>query len=295
MIRFTTLLGLSLLSIPAAGQMLELSREQMVEYTAANPFGRFADGRPMVPAGILEKARELSAEDCWGTLRRHNYTNQFAGEFKILDPDRKMAGRAVTAVYMPYRPDLDDLVTAGFRAAGFPNRGHQWVIDQLQEGDVLVVDTWGKVPGFVGDNLATYIKVATKTGGLVVDGGIRDLQGIHGMDTQIYYRFAHPGSVGNFTLIGMNVPVRIGEATVMPGDVVIGDREGVTFVPPAHIEEILDQRVEIMVHDEWTKIKLETGKYKSHQIYGRPRDPELIKEYQEYRAKRYKELGIEPK
>jgi regulator of RNase E activity RraA len=116
------------------------------------------------------------------------------------------------------------------------------------------------------------------------------------MDTQIYYKFAHPGSVGGgFSLIGQNVPVQIGDATVMPGDVAIGDREGVTFVPPHLIEPILERRVEIMVHDEWTKIKLETGKYKSHQIYGRPRDPELIEEYQEYRKKRYAELGVELK
>jgi 4-hydroxy-4-methyl-2-oxoglutarate aldolase len=295
MIRLTVLIVSLVLSLPLGAQMLKLTREQMVEYTPENPYSRFPDGRPKVPTSILEKARGLSAEDCWGVLRNKKFTNQFAGDFKILDPERKMAGRVFTAVYMPYRPDLNDLIMAGVRATGFPSGGHQFVIDSLQEDDVLVADAWGKVPGFVGDNLATYIMVATgKNGGLVVDGGIRDLQGIHGMDTQIYYRFAHPAAVTNFTLIGTNVPVQIGEATVMPGDVAIGDREGVTFVPPALIEPIIERRVEIMIHDEWTKIKLKTGKYKSHQIYGRPRDKELIDEYNVYREKRYKELGIEP-
>jgi regulator of RNase E activity RraA len=159
---------------------------------------------------------------------------------------------------------------------------------------VLVVDAWGKVPGFVGDNLATYIEVATKNGGLVVDGGIRDLEGMTDIDTQIYYRFADPGAVANFSLVGVNIPVRIGEATVMPGDIVLGDKEGVTFIPPQLLEKVLEQKTEIVIHDDWTKIKLRSGKYKSHEIYGRPRDPELIKEYEEYRAKRYKELGIDP-
>ncbi len=266
----------------------------MRKYTPDNPFDRLDDGRPKVPKALLDRALELSAEDCWGTLRSHKFTNQFAGDFKILKPGRKLAGRAITAVYMPYRPDLDDIIMAGIKATGFPSRGHQYVIDSLQEGDVLVVDAWGTVPGFVGDNLATYIEVATKYGGLVVDGGIRDLEGMDNIDTQIYYRFANPGAVTNFTLVGVNVPVRIGEATVMPGDVVVGDREGVTFVPPHLLEEILDRKIQIMIHDEWTKEKLRTGKYKSHEIYGRPRTPELIEEYEAYRKTRYEALGMEP-
>jgi len=294
MTRFTRIAVLLILCLPVSAQLLELTKEQMIELTSKNPYARFEDGRPKVPASLLEKARELSAEDCWGVLRGNKYTNQFAGGFDTLKPGRKLAGRAFTAVYMPYRPDLDDLVTAGMRATGFPGRGHQYVIDSLQEGDVLVVDAWGEVPGFVGDNLATYIEVATKTGGLVIDGGVRDLEGMSDIDTQIYYRFAHPRSVSNFTLVGVNVPVRIGEATVIPGDVVIGDKEGVTFLPPELLERTLERKIEIVIHDDWTKIKLRTGKYKSHEIYGRPRAPELIKEYEEYKAKRYKELGLEP-
>lgn len=291
MTRFTAFAVALLLSFPLGAQMLKLSREEMIQYTEKNPFERFPDGRPKVPDSLIERARGLSAEDCWGVLRQNKFTNQFEGNWKILNPDRKLAGRAFTAVYMPFRPDLDDIIMVGIKATGFPSRGHQYVIDSLQEGDVLVVDAWGEVPGFVGDNLATYVMVATKTGGLVVDGGIRDLQGVHGMDTQIYYRFAHPDAVTNFTMVGINVPVRIGKATVMPGDVVVGDREGTTFVPPQLIQEIVDNAVEIQVHDEWTKLKLKTGKYKSHEIYGRPRDPELIKEYEEYKERRLKELG----
>jgi len=262
MMGLVKLAGILVLSIPLTAQVFEFSREQMIKCTAKNPFGRFEDGRPKVPDSLIEKIRELSAEDCWGVLRRHQYVNQFEGNWKIIHPELKLAGRAVTAVYMPARPDLEDLVMAGLRARGFPNRGHQYVIDMLRPGDVLVADAYGKVPGFVGDNLATYIKVATKTGGLVVDGGIRDLESIHDIEVPIYCRFANPGAVTNFTLIGVNVPVRIGNVTVMPGDVVLGDREGTTFIPPELVQETVDRALEIKIHDEWTKMKLNTGRLK---------------------------------
>jgi len=266
----------------------------MIQYTAENPFERFDDGRPKVPEALLDRLRQLSAEDCWGVLRAAGYNNQFEGNWRILHPGKKLVGRAVTAVFMPERPDLESIIRAQFKARNFPSRGHQYVLDLLQEGDVLVVDCWGKVPGFVGNNLATYLMVATKSGGLVVDGGIRDLEDLQNVDVQIYYRFAHPDPVSNFTLVGVNVPVRIGNATVLPGDVVLGDREGVTFIPPSLVQKVVDNAIEIQIHDEWTQMKLRTGKYKSHEIYSRPRDPELIREYEEYRQRRYRELGLEP-
>lgn len=285
------LLGLAL-CLPLSGQVFEMSRDDLIQLTDKNPYGRFEDGRPKVPDELIEKARELSAEDCWGVLRRHRFTNQFAGEWKVLHQGKKLAGRAFTAMYVPLRPDLNELVMSRIKNRGFPKGGHQFVIDSLQPGDVLVVDAFGKTPGFVGDNLATYVMIATKGGGLVVDGGIRDLQGIHELDTQIYYRFSHPASVGGYaTLMGWNVPVRVGEITVMPGDVIVGDREGITAVPPHLIQEILDRTVEIRIHDEWTKMKLHTGKYKSHEIYGSPLDPKLIKEYEEYKKKKLAEMG----
>jgi regulator of RNase E activity RraA len=148
-----------------------------------------------------------------------------------------------------------------------------------------VVDLFGKIEGgtIVGDNLATAIWNATHTG-LVVDGAVRDMEGIFPINMPVYYRGAHPSAIDyqSVTLTGLNVPIRIGEATVMPGDVVFGDRGGLYFIPPALIKEILDRADETHIHDEWTKIKLDTGKYKSSDIYPRPHDPALLKEYQDY-------------
>jgi regulator of RNase E activity RraA len=157
----------------------------------------------------------------------------------------------------------------------------------LQPGDVLVVDMFGKVDGgtFLGDNLAYYIMKKTGTG-LVVDGGIRDLEGIADLDLQIYFRGAHPSAISNLMLAGFNVPVRIGGATVMPGDLVLGDREGVYFIPPHLVKEVLERAEITRVHDEWTRRKFDEGKYKSSDIYGSPRDPALKKEYEEYLKKK---------
>ena len=164
---------------------------------------------------------------------------------------------------------------------------NQWVIDQLQPGDVVVVDLFGKVEfgTFVGDNLATAIYAATKTG-MVIDGGIRDLEGIFPIEMGAYFRGAHPSAIRNVILTGVNIPVRIGNATVMPGDVVLGDRTGVYFIPPHMLKEILDRAEVTHIHDEWTKDKFKTGKYKSTDLYSSPQDPALRKEYEEYLKKR---------
>jgi regulator of RNase E activity RraA len=131
---------------------------------------------------------------------------------------------------------------------------------------------------------------ATKGGGLVVDGSIRDLEGIAEIDMPAYFRGVHPSAIGGVTVAAVNVPIRIGDVTVMPGDVVIGDPEGVTFVPPQLIEGIVDQADTTHIHDEWTKKKFDEGKYKSSDIYSRPHDPALKEEYEEYLAKRLQEI-----
>jgi regulator of RNase E activity RraA len=123
---------------------------------------------------------------------------------------------------------------------GLAKSTNQKVIDQLRQGDVPVIDLMGVVPGnnFGGDNLHAAIYGATRRGA-VVEGTIRDLEGMHTLPTQIYYRAAHPAAVANVTVVGVNIAVRIGRAVVLPGDVVLGDRTGVVFIPPHLLDELL--------------------------------------------------------
>jgi regulator of RNase E activity RraA len=274
----------------AFAQPFRWTRDQMIHYTPLNTFERFEDGRPKVPDALLEKVKGLSAEEAWGILRGKGYNSQYAGSgFKVLHPGQKLVGRAVTAQYLPTRPDLQKVLDADAKAKGEPESVNQKVIDLLTLNDVPVVDLMGVAPGhnFGGDNLHAAIYGATRTGA-VVDGTVRDIEGLFEMPTQVYYRDGHPAAVGGVMVIGINIPVKIGEAIVMPGDVVLGDRTGLTFIPPQLVQEIVDRAEVTHIHDEWTKAKFATGKYKSSELYPTPKSAELRKEYDEYLKARLK-------
>jgi 4-hydroxy-4-methyl-2-oxoglutarate aldolase len=273
-------------------QLLSFSKQDLMDYTAQQPFDRFPDGRPKVPNELLERARELSSEEVWAVLQQRGFNNQYADGFQVLHPGKPMVGRAFTVQFMPLRPDVDEIARNKAKEHGIPRLTNQTAIDMLQPGDVLVVDIFGKkVNGtIVGDNLFYYVMKATNRGGLVVDGSIRDLDGISEIDMPAYFRSVDPTPIGNVMLTGINIPVRIGGATVMPGDLVVGDREGVYFIPPQFVKEVLDRADEIHIHDEWTKKKFDEGKYKSSEIYSTPSDPKLLQEYQEFLKKRLEEI-----
>ena len=292
--RLTAMLALCALVLPALSQaqLVTFSKQELIDYTAQNPFARLPDGRPRVPDELLERARGLSSEEIWEVLEDKGYHNQYADGFQILHPGTTMVGRAFTVQFMPLRSDVNHVAEAKAKDHGIPRLTNQTAIDRLEAGDVLVVDLFGKkVDGtIVGDNLFYYVNVATHGGGLVVDGSVRDLDGISEITMPAYFRSADPTPIGNVMLTGINVPIRLGGVTVMPGDLVVGDREGVYFIPPQFVQELLDRADEIHIHDEWTKLKFAQGKYKSSEIYDSPTDPKLQQEYREYLKKRLEEI-----
>jgi regulator of RNase E activity RraA len=276
----------------ASAQLISFPKQQLIEYTAQNPFDRLPDGRPKVPDALIDRARDLSSEEVWSVMQDKGYNNQYADGFQVLHPGKTMVGRAFTVQFMPLREDVDKIVQEKSKQATGKHLHNQTAIDMLQPGDVLVVDLFGKkVNGtIVGDNLFFYVNQATHGGGLVVDGGVRDLNGISEIDMPAYFKSVDPTPIGQVMLTGINVPVRIGGVTVMPGDLVVGDREGVYFIPPQFVQEVLDKADETHIHDEWTRKKFAEGKYKSSEIYGSPSDPKLKQEYEEYLKKRLDEI-----
>jgi len=276
----------------ASAQLFTFSKQQLIDYTAQNPFDRLPDGRPKVPEEMIERAGGLSSEEVWAVLQQKGFNNQYADGFQVLHPGKTLVGRAFTVQFMPLRSDVDDIAETKAKSAGIQRLTNQTAIDMLQPGDVLVVDLFGKkVDGtIVGDNLFYYVMKATHGGGLVVDGSIRDLNGIAQMDMPAYFRHADPTPIGNVMLTGINIPIRIGGVAVMPGDLVVGDREGVYFITPHLVMEVLDHADETHIHDEWTLKKFEEGKYKSSEIYGSPSDPKLKQEYEEYLKRRLEEV-----
>ncbi|MBZ5495628.1 MAG: dimethylmenaquinone methyltransferase [Acidobacteriia bacterium] len=272
---------------PALAQINSLTREEMIKYTAQNPFDRFPDGRPKVPDALLKEFNNMSSEEVMGAGRGAGPAGArvtFVSGFQVLNPGRKLIGRAVTLQLMPTRPDV-----AGPDAEDWKKKGnatplnHQSALDVLQAGDVIVIDAGGNINagGIIGDNLAYYIW--KKTGaGFVIDGAIRDLEGIASFGMAGYFRAAVPPAIQGLMVTGINVPVRIGNATVMPGDVVFGDREGVNFIPPQSVQALVDNAIITHIHDEWTRMKFDQNKYKSTDIYSSPKDPALIQEYEEF-------------
>lgn len=261
------------------GQLWKLSREELVELTKENKFERFQDGRPKVPDALLQKLRDMDIgiEDIIGRVRGRQYNSQLETGWKVLNPQKKLVGRAFTVQFMPARPDLSAVLDARGRMR------NQTAIDMLQPGDVAVVDLFGKIEGgtFVGDKLAYYVWKTTGTG-LVLDGSMFYLSNIEKTGMPAYYRGWHPSALSGATLTGINIPVQIGGVTVMPGDVVFGNGEATFFIPPALVEDIVTSFESTQARFEWIKKKFDERKYKSSEIYGRPRDPALLKEMEEY-------------
>ena len=260
-------------SIPAFGQLGMFSKEQRVELTREWKGERFPDGRPMIPDEILGRLKNVTAEEAWGVLRQAGYHHQFEGGWKVINPGERLVGRVVTAVFMPLRPDVNTVINDYGKKEGRTQAGGQnsWVIDTLKPNDVLVVDLYGKIKDgtFAGDNLSTSIFAKTGTG-LIVDGAVRDVSGIAEIKGfRCYVRDFDPSALADATLMGINVPIRIGDVTVMPGDAVVSDPEGLTFIPPQLAEKVADASELTRLRDEWGHQMLREGKYTPGEIDGR--------------------------
>jgi regulator of RNase E activity RraA len=253
----------------ASGQTI--SREQMTFLTAEWKGERFPDGRPKVSDDILARMKKVSIEEAWGVLRSHGYNLQFEGDWKTIHQDVPVVGRALTAQYLPTRPEL---------AARMLSRGHQdgrvgnmnsWPIDALQPGDVYVADGFGKIHEgtLIGDNLGNSI-FARSGNGVVFDGSARDLAGLSEIEGfNAFVRGWDPTAIRDMMLIGLNTPIRIGRVTVLPGDVVLAKREGVIFIPPQFAEKVVNQSERINLRDLFGHQRLREKVYTPGQIDGR--------------------------
>jgi len=256
------------LTAPAYSQLDLFSKEQRIEFTPEWHGDRFPDGRPNVPDDVLSRLKDVTADEAWDLLQDAGYRNQFEGGWKVINPGQRLVGRVVTAVFMPRRPDVDSVIKSNGKREHRIGDENSWIIDILKPGDVLVVDLFGKIRygTIIGDNLATAI-FSKSHNGLIVNGAIRDVTGIQEIPGfQVYTRGVDPSALENVMLTGINVPIRIGDVTVMPGDIAIGDPEGVTFVPPQLAQKLADDTEMDHLVDEWGHSMLREGKYTPGQI-----------------------------
>lgn len=247
------------------------NREDIIQLTPNWTGERFPDGRPKVSDDILNRIRNTTIEEMWAPLVRRGYKYQFEGRLQRSNPDMPaVVGRAVTAHYMPTRPDLANyLLEYGHKEEGRKGNFNQWPLEDLVENDFVILDMYDKVREGcpIGGNLSTLIANKTVRGGALVWGGVRDLDQIKGIkNAQFYYRGTDPTPFMETMCVGINVPVNVGMAVVLPGDVVLGTETGLIFVP-AHLAEycVIDAE-KSHVRDIWGFMRLHEGKYTAAQI-----------------------------
>jgi regulator of RNase E activity RraA len=226
---------------------------------------RFPDGRPKVSDAILERLKNISIEEAWGVLRNKGFQNQFESEWTIINPDEAMTGRVVTAQYMPLRPDMEKQIKAQGKAEGRAQQGgtNSWPIDVLTNGDVYVADAYGKIVDgtLIGDNLGNSI-YAKSNRGVIFYGSVRDQEGlseIKGFNGWI--KGQDPSFIIQMMLTSINAPIRVGRATVLPGDVVLAKKYGVIFIPAYLVEDLVLTSEVTALRDEFGHQRLREKKY----------------------------------
>jgi regulator of RNase E activity RraA len=245
-----------------------IPKEELIFLTSEWKGERFPDGRPRIPDNLIERAKHIGIEEAWTILRNEGYKNQFEGNWKMVNDTTQVVGRVVTAQFMPSRPDVEMKIKERGKNEGRKGNTNSWPIDVLIKGDVYVADCFGKIAQgtLIGDNLGNSI-FAKSGNGVIFDGAARDLAGlaeIKGFNA--YVRDFDPSYLEEVVLMGLNTPIRIGRAIVLPGDLVISEREGVLFIPAHLAEKVISTSEFIALRDKFGHAMLRAGKYSPGQI-----------------------------
>lgn len=238
-------------------------REDILDLTREWTGERFPNGRPKVSDEKIEIIKTLTQEEIWHPLYFSGYRFQFQGGLRTLHPGKKLYGRAVTCCFAPQRPDVRRNSFGSAAAKHWKGDCNQWVIDSLTEGDVVVCDLYDKIykGTFAGGNLTTAIKARTVTGGAIVWGGVRDVEQMKKIDVQVYFRGVDPTPIRDCQLVSFNGPCRIGEALCVPGDIVIGNENGVLFLPSHMVDFVIENAFKMQARDLYAFPRLKAGQY----------------------------------
>jgi regulator of RNase E activity RraA len=277
----------------AHAQVGVFTRDHLIEYTPDWKGERFRDGRPKVPDDLLARMKAVSIEEAWAVLRRHGFNQQFEGNWVLAGPKEPvLVGRAVTACFHPVRPDVNTAIKQRGEKEGRIGGQNSWIIDTVIKGDVIVVDLMGKVIDgtFMGDNLANAIWAKSGGTGVVIHGGARDIEGVERVpEFPVFNRGWDPSAIADVMLMGINAPIRVGRASVMPGDVVLGKKEGVIFIPAHLAQEVVETSEIVRLRDQFGHQRLREGKYTPGQI-DRQWSEDIEKDFAAWLAERGQEL-----
>jgi regulator of RNase E activity RraA len=249
-------------------QQVALTSDQIKLLTPEWKGERSADGRPKADDKFLQRLRKVSIEEAWGHLRNKGYQNQFEGDWMVIRPDSVMVGRVVTAQYMPMRPDFDKVIKDKGKTEGRIGGTNSWPIDVLKDGDVYVADSYGKIVDgtLIGDNLGNAIFAKSRRG-VIFYGSVRDVEGLEAIKGfNGWIKGYDPSYIQQMMLAGINMPIRIGRATVLPGDVVLAKKGGTVFIPAHLLEELVLSAEFTQLRDGFGHQRLREGKYTPGQI-----------------------------
>jgi regulator of RNase E activity RraA len=247
---------------------IKASPESIKFYTPEWTGERTPDGRPKVEDQYLKRLLGLSIEEAWGVMKNLGYNCQFEGGFQMVHDNQPIVGRAVTAQYLPLRPDVYKAVLDKGHAEGFKGNPNSWPIDVLKNGDIYVADARGKIIDgtLIGDNLGNSIYAKSKNG-VVFDGSARDLEGLQEIEGfNAFVRGFDPSFILDITMMGINVPIQIGRAIVIPGDVVMAKKEGVIFIPAHLVKKVVTTGEFVMIKDKFGHQALREGWFTTGQI-----------------------------
>jgi len=278
-------------------QEVQITKEQLIALTPLWKGERFPDGRPKVPDDIIKRMKSVSVEEAWAVMKNAGYGYQVAEDWQVINPDSVLVGRAVTASFMPARPDVWAAIDSVGKKAG--KRGQNtWAVDLLVRGDVYVADQFGahRNGPTIGDNVGSAI-YAKSGNGIVYNGALRDIEGLKeiGGFTSFYSSYDPsyhnpPGDL-NTMIVGINQPTRIRNVTVMPGDVVLGKLGVVVFIPPHLAEKVVTTSEIVRLRDLFGHQRLKEGKYTAGQIDARWTD-DIEKDFSQWLNDHINELPV---
>jgi len=278
--RISTLYAAVLCVSSAFAQPGVLTKELLIQYTPEWKGERFPDGRPKVPDGVLKRMKSVTLEEAWAQLRSAGFNHQYEDGWFEIHAGKVLVGRALTAQWLPGRPDIEKVIEEQGKKDGRIGGTNAWPVDMLQPDDVYVCDHFGlKQDGpSIGDNVGNAIYAKTHNG-IVYDGAVRDINGLNELENFVsfvrYYDPSHhygtlsSGKNLNSTMVSINGPCRIGQALVMPGDVILGRNGGVIFIPPQLAERVVESSERTRLRDIFGHQRLEEKKYTAGQIDAR--------------------------
>jgi regulator of RNase E activity RraA/2-keto-4-pentenoate hydratase/2-oxohepta-3-ene-1,7-dioic acid hydratase in catechol pathway len=249
-----------------------------------------APGPSDSPADLLRAVSKVSTATLSAQLRKRGFNSVTLDRLHATQPGRKMVGFARTLRYVPFREDLFARYGGTLRGGGL--NAQKRAVEQVRPGEILVIEARGDpTAGTVGDILALRAQVRGAAG-IVTDGAIRDSQALHAMDLPVYYGATHPAVLGRRHVPWeVNTTIACGGVTVTPGDIIVGDGDGVIVIPAHLAMEVAQDAAEQERQEEFAAAMVAKGESVDG-LY--PLGKRWLAAYEAWQAKREEQANAVP-